>query len=176
MRSMLCSIIVAVSLSGPCIAAEADLLAILESVSARSNKRFVLDPRVSGRTILVNVDPDQITYDELQTILSVHGFVATQESNGVVRIVPDANARQLPMPVLGAETSPGDEAVVTKVLDISPLSAAQLVPILRPLLPQHAHVAATSEPNILVLVARKDNIESIEAIIADLRAQQPVNR
>jgi general secretion pathway protein D len=149
-----------------------DLRAIIERVAVRLNMRFILDPRVTGRAMLVNVNPDEITYEELQAILSVHGFVATQEANGVVRVVPDANARQLPMPLLdGGTTGVGQEEMVTKVIDIAPLTAAQLIPVLRPLLPHYAQVAGTSDPNVLVLVARKGSVESIEAIIDDLRVR-----
>jgi general secretion pathway protein D len=184
MRLIACSILMVSLLVESCVAVAADdsaaegtdLLALLESVSHRLNKRFILDPRVAGRAHVVNVDPDEITYEELQAILSVHGFVATQESHGVVRVVPDANAGQLPMPVVGAEPSgAGREEVITKVIDISPLAATQLLPVLRPLLPQYAHVAATAEPNILVLAARKNDIEKIEALIADLRVR-PASR
>src|SRR5688572_30623014 len=67
-----------------------ELMELLERSAKRLNKRFIVDPRLAGKALLVNIDPDRITYRELQAILSVHGFIATQETEGTVRIVPDA--------------------------------------------------------------------------------------
>lgn len=149
-----------------------DLLELLERCAERLKKRFIVDPRVRGEVLLVNVDPERITYAELQAILSVHGFVATQEIEGTVRIVPEANARQLPMPLLGSNSKGiGEEDLVMRMIDVGPLNAATLVPILRPLLPQYAHLVAHQETNSLVVVARQANVRVIESIVRDFRTK-----
>ena len=147
-----------------------DLMELLELSAERLKKRFIIDPRVQGQALLVNIDPKRLSYSDLQSILSVHGLVATEESNGTVRIVPDANARQLPMPLLKEQRSDiGDHEMVTKVLDAGPLKATELVPILRPLLPQYAHLVGNANTNTLVIVARHENVRMIEGIIRDLQ-------
>lgn len=147
-----------------------DLMQLLEMSADRLKKRFIVDPRVRGQALLVNVDPKRITYAELQAILNVHGFIATQEIEGTVRIVPDANMRQLPMPVLGEDSkSVGEEEIVMQTIDVGTLNAAQLVPILRPLLPQAAHLVAHAETNTLMVIARRGNVRMIESIVRDLR-------
>lgn len=147
-----------------------DLMELLELAAERLNKRFIVDPRVQAHVLLVNVDPKRLTYSELQSILSVHGLVAAEESNGTVRIVPDANARQLPMPLLKeGKRGPDEEAMVTRVIDPAPLKATELVPILRPLLPQYAHLVGHADTNTLVVVAREGNVRMIESIIREMR-------
>lgn len=149
-----------------------DLMQLLEQSAKRLNKRFIVDPRMRGNVQLVNVDPQRISYAELQAILGVHGFVATQEIEGTVRIIPEGNIRQVPMPVLSAESkNVGAEDMVMRALEVGPLNAAALVPILRPLLPQYAHMVAHPETNSLIVVARQANMRVIESIIEDLRAR-----
>lgn len=150
-----------------------DLMQLLEQTAPRLKKRFIVDPRLRGDALLVNVDPQQISYADLQSILSVHGFVTAEETNGTVRIVPDANARQLPMPLLaGARRKVGDEEMVTKVLDATPLKATELVPLLRPLLPQYAHLVGHADTNTLTVVARHGNVRMIESIVEELRGRR----
>lgn len=149
-----------------------DLMQLLEQSAKRLNKRFIVDPRMRGNVQLVNVDPQRISYAELQAILGVHGFVATQEIEGTVRIIPEGNIRQVPMPVLSAESkNVGAEDMVMRALEVGPLNAVALVPILRPLLPQYAHMVAHPETNSLIVVARQANMRVIESIIEDLRAR-----
>jgi general secretion pathway protein D len=151
------------------------LVQLLERSAARLNKRFIVDPRLTGEAIMVGIDPERITYRELQAVLSVHGFMTTQEANGTIEIIPDANARQLAMPVLTARSNPvGEDEVVTKMIDVGPLQATQLVPILRPLLPQYAHLVGESQTNSLIVVARYENVRQIETIVNEMKKRPTV--
>jgi general secretion pathway protein D len=150
---------------------------LIERSAARLNKRFIVDPRVAGQSaVLVGIDPDRISYRELQAVLAVHGFMTTQERNGVVEILPSAVARQTPMPLLGdrAPSNIGEDEYVTRTLDTGPLQAVQLVPILRPMLPQEAHLVAGAQVNSLIVVARYANVRMIEAIVNDLKGRPQV--
>jgi general secretion pathway protein D len=151
-----------------------DLIQLLEQVAPRLKKRFIVDPHARTEVLVVNLDPKRMTYDDLQAILSVHGFVATDEAHGIVRIVPDERARQLPMPILEGASKLGPEEMVTQRIDAGSLTAAQLVPILRPLLPQYAHLVAHPETNSLIVVARHANVKMIESIVGDLRSRPAV--
>lgn len=181
MRAVLVALLVAAALPRPVLAAETsssadpgiDLMELLEISAERLKKRFIIDPRVQGHALLVNMDPQRLSYADLQSILSVHGIVATEEANGTVRIVPDANARQLPMPLLKEEGGAPNQQMVTKVLDVGPLKATELVPLLRPLLPQYAHLVGHAGTNTLVVVARAENVKMIEEILQELR-ERPV--
>ncbi|HEY8539767.1 MAG TPA: secretin N-terminal domain-containing protein [Steroidobacteraceae bacterium] len=149
-----------------------DLVNLIEQAAPRLNKRFILDPRVQGRVTVINLDPDRMSYADLQAILSVHGFVATEERNGTVRIVPDANARRLPMPVFDEDGKRiGEEELVTERIDVGSLNAGSLVPILRPMLPQNAHMVAHPETNSLIVVASHANVRRIEAIVRELQVR-----
>ncbi|MGH8309160.1 MAG: type II secretion system secretin GspD, partial [Steroidobacteraceae bacterium] len=94
----------------------------------------------------------------------VHGFVAVPAGN-VVKIVPDANARQLPANDLPSRVSGSSDEIVTQVIAVRNVSAAQLVPILRPLIPQYGHLAAYPASNILIISDRAANVNRIVRII-----------
>ena len=151
---------------------------VLERAAERLNKNFIVDPRVNGSVRLVGIDPERLSYRELQAVLEVHGFV-TVEDGGLIKIVPDANSRQYPMPVLtDRNANLGDDEVVTKTLDVGSLQAAQLVPILRPMLPQYAHLVAHAPTNTLIVVARYANVRTLESILSELKkrpAAAPTN-
>jgi len=118
-----------------------DIEDVLRRVSASTGKEFYVDPRVRAMVFGVP-DIETPTYAELLTILRMHGFAAA-EIGGRVNIVPDANARFLPSRLLQRDDpSVPDDEYVTRVIAVA--NAAQLVPVLRPLMPQSAHLAATA--------------------------------
>ena len=92
----------------------------------------------------------------------MHGFVAVQTGE-VIKIVPDASSRQYPSSS-NTDNTAGDD-LVTHVVKINDVSAAQLVPILRPLVPQYGHLAAHPASNIIIISDRSNNVKRIISII-----------
>src|SRR5204863_490785 len=86
-------------------------------------------------------------YEAFLSILQVYGFIAVPAGD-VVKIIPDANARQIPSIDLPDHVSATSDEIVTQVIDVKNVSAAQLVPILRPMIPQYGHLAAYPSSNI----------------------------
>jgi general secretion pathway protein D len=109
------------------------------------------------------MSPDAF-YEAFLSILQVHGFVAVP-SGDVVKIIPDANARQLPANDLPSRVSSTSDEIVTQVVAVKNVSAAQLVPILRPLIPQYGHLAAYPASNMLIISDRASNVSRMVRII-----------
>jgi general secretion pathway protein D len=61
-------------------------------------------------------------------------------------------------------SSTSDE-IVTQVVDVRNVNAQQLVPILRPMVPQYAHLAAYPAGNILIISDRASNVNRMIRII-----------
>ncbi len=141
-----------------------DIHDIIASVSSRTRKRFIIDPRVRAHVTLVGLDAPDVTYPLLLTILNVHGFSA-HGRDGVVVVTPDLVDRQIATPVVPADNIRASGAeVVTAILPVKNISAGQLVPILRPLMPQRAHLAAAVERNALIIVDGAANVRRIVEI------------
>jgi general secretion pathway protein D len=145
---------------------DADLSQIIEAVSAVTGKNFIVDPRVRAQVTMLSSTPmtPAAFYEAFLSILQVHGFVAVTTGD-VVKIVPDANARQLPGNDLPSRLSSTSDEIVTQVIAVRNVSAAQLVPILRPLIPQYGHLAAYPASNMLIISDRAANVNRIVRII-----------
>ncbi|MGH8194732.1 MAG: type II secretion system secretin GspD [Woeseiaceae bacterium] len=141
---------------------EADIRQIVEAVGAVTHKNFILDPRVNAKVTMLSSTPmsPEAFYEAFLSVLEVHGYVAIA-TDGVVKIIPDAAARQYPT------ESDGDaaDAMLTQVIEVRNVSAAQLVPILRPLIAQYGHLASPPGSNMLIISDRASNVSRIINII-----------
>jgi general secretion pathway protein D len=155
---------IAIAQSSASSSAGTPLVQLIEAVSKKTGKSFVLDPRVAGNAVLVGIDPAKVTYPELLTILQINGFAAI-ESGGLVRVVPESISRSMPSPLIDGNDKHPDAEIVTRVFRVKSVPATQLVPILRSLLPQSAHLAAYPCTNELVIVDTYANVRRIEGIV-----------
>src|SRR6185503_16412523 len=146
---------------------DAEIGQVIEAVAAATGKTIIPDPRVRAQVTMLSQTPmtPAAFYEAFLALLSVHQFVAV-ESGGIIKIVPDANQRQMPNKDLPQSIDRNSEEVITQVVAVQNVNAAQLVPVLRPLMPQNAHMAAYPAGNILILSDRASNVSRIMRIIA----------
>src|ERR1700733_11525902 len=106
---------------------DADITQIAEAVSAATGKNFIIDPRVRAQVTMLSSTPmsPSAFYEAFLSILQVYGFIAVP-SGDVVKILPDANARQIPGLDLPDHVSATSDEIVTQVLDVKNVSAPQL--------------------------------------------------
>src|SRR6267154_53700 len=112
------------------------------------------------------------THDKLRfgmgsvlAVLQVYGYVAVPAGK-VIKIIPNTDARQLPSIDLPTDVSSSSDEIVTQIITMKNISAAQLVPLLRPLIPQQGHLAAYPSGNMLIISDRASNVNRIMKIIA----------
>jgi general secretion pathway protein D len=145
---------------------------LIAAVAKRTGKTFIIDPRVQGEAVLIGIDPAKIDYAELLSVLQVHGFAAVARGD-VVRVIPDANVRQQPLAIVTGKESHPDAEFVTRTFALKNVPAAQLVPILRPLLPQVGHLVAFTCTNMLMIVDTYGNVRRIEKLVQALDVGGP---
>jgi general secretion pathway protein D len=145
---------------------DADLTQIVEAVSQITGKTFIVDPRVRAQVTILSSTPmsSDAFYEAFLSILQVHGFVAVP-SGQVIKIIPDANARQVPANDLPNSINKDSDEFVTQVIALRNVSAAQLVPVLRPLIPQYGHLVAYQQSNMLIISDRANNVNRLMRII-----------
>jgi general secretion pathway protein D len=145
---------------------DADITQVIEAVGAATGKNIIIDPRVRAQVTMLSSTPmsSAAFYEAFLALLSVHGFIAV-ETGGIVRVVPDANARQMPSIDLPGRVSATSDEIVTQIVSVKNISAAQLVPILRPMQPQYAHLAVYPASNILIISDRASNVNRMMRII-----------
>jgi general secretion pathway protein D len=145
---------------------EADIQELIKFVAEATDTTIVVDPAVKGKVKVVSSRPVSRTelYDLFLSILEVHGYTAVR-SGGVVRVIQSKDARSAPVTVRDDEGQRGNDEYVTQVMRLKNISAAKLIPVLRPLVPQQAHMAAYAPSNAIIISDVASNIDRIAAII-----------
>ena len=145
---------------------EADIQELIKFVAEATDTTIVVDPAVKGKVKVVSSRPVSRTelYDLFLSILEVHGYTAVR-SGGVVRVIQSKDARSAPVTVRDDEGRRGNDEYVTQVMRLKNISAAKLIPVLRPLVPQQAHMAAYAPSNAIIISDVASNIDRIAAII-----------
>jgi general secretion pathway protein D len=145
-----------------------DVRTIIASVSQRTHKTFVVDPRVAATVHLDGTTSRDVTYPVLLTILAVHGF-AVFEQEGVVVVAPDANERFFPSSMVKPdEIRAPDAEIVTTIVAVKNVKAMELATIIRPLVALNAAVNALADRNALIIVDRAANVRRMVTIIREL--------
>ncbi len=144
----------------------ADIESVVKAVGVITGKNFVIDPRVKGTVNIVSSKPvpRSLTYQILLSALRLQGFSAV-EGQGVVKIMPEADAKQNFSVTTGKSLAVSGDRIVTQVYPLQYESAAQLVPVLRPLIGPNNTIAAYPNTNTLVITDYADNVKRINKII-----------
>jgi len=146
---------------------DTDIKEVVGFVSEVTGKTFVVDPMVKGRVMVVAekpVSPVEL-YQLFLSVLDVHNFVAV-ENNGIVKIVPKNETRTASVPVSVNRNSNNSGEIVTQVIPVYNVSAVQLLPVLRPMVPQEAHLAAYEPSNSIVITDSAANALRIRQLIS----------
>ncbi len=144
----------------------ADIASVINTIGKATGKNFIIDPRVTGSMNINAPTPvnKDVAYDILLTALRVHGFAAVEE-RGVVKIIPEADAKTSGR-VVSADSAPNGDRIVTQIIPLQNESAAQLATVLRPLVPQNNFIGAYPGNNMLVITDYASNVERIRKIVA----------
>ncbi|HSW13100.1 MAG TPA: type II secretion system secretin GspD [Solimonas sp.] len=147
---------------------DAEISTLIATVSEVTGKNFIVDTRVKGKVTVVSSSPMSAAglYETFLAVLQVNGFAAVPAGD-TIKIIPETNARSEGTTYSGAGGLAKDE-VVTQVYQVQNVSAAQLVPILRPLVPQWGHLAAYQPSNILIISDRAANVRRLEQLIKQM--------
>ena len=145
---------------------DTDIQELIKFVAEATDTTIVVDPAVKGKVKVVSSKPVSRTelYDLFLSILEVHGYTAVR-SGGVVRVIQSKDARSAPVTVRDNEGQRANDEYVTQVLRLKNISAAKLIPVLRPLVPQQAHMAAYAPSNAIIISDVASNIDRIASII-----------
>ncbi|MDF1655600.1 MAG: type II secretion system secretin GspD [Coxiellaceae bacterium] len=148
----------------------ADVRAVIHTISALTGKNFVIDPRVQGRVTIVSKTPmsnDQL-YKVFLSMLQVLGYAAVPAGK-VIKIVPAMNAKEYAGTQIVKKKEPvGNDQVILKVVPVYNVSAAQLVPILRPLMHEWGSIMAYTPSNTLILAGSADNVARLTKIVHNM--------
>lgn len=146
---------------------DTDIQELIKFVADVTGATIVVDPSVKGKIKVVSSRPVNKSelYDLFLSILDVHGYTAVRTGN-VIRVIPNKDARSSPVAVPSGELESINDEYVTQVIRLENISAAKLIPVLRPLVPQQAHMAAYAPSNAIIISDIASNIQRIVEIIS----------
>ncbi|QBC42706.1 type II secretion system secretin GspD [Iodobacter fluviatilis] len=152
----------------------ADIESTIKAIGLISGKNFVIDPRVKGTLNIVSSQAvsKEMVFPILLSALRQQGFTAV-ESSGVVKVLPEADAKQHYSSTGNRGMKLSGDSMVTQVYPLRYESAVQMVPILRPLISPNNTISAYPAGNTLVITDYADNIRRLNQIIE--RIDQPAS-
>jgi general secretion pathway protein D len=149
---------------------DTDLRVLLREAGARMHKHFVVDPRLPQAIDLGGLEHQDITYPQLLAVLQINGMVVVAD-DGIMQVTQIIDARQAAFPVVSPDNIKTlDDEWVTCVVPVKNISAGQLIPLLRPLMPQYGHMAAMADRNVVILVDRTANVRHLVELIKILES------
>ncbi|WP_051235350.1 type II secretion system secretin GspD [Marinimicrobium agarilyticum] len=148
---------------------DTDIQEVIKFVADATGKTIVVDPKVRGQVRVISQEPvnKEELYQLFLSMMDVQGFTAV-ENGDVVRIVPNRDARSLPVPTTMGQQPVGDDTYITQVLKLENISASKVLPTLRPLVPQHGHLSAYDPSNAIIVTDTRSNIMRLKEIIAQI--------
>uniref|UniRef100_UPI00406C4D3B type II secretion system secretin GspD n=1 Tax=Rhodoferax sp. GW822-FHT02A01 TaxID=3141537 RepID=UPI00406C4D3B len=147
----------------------AEIESVARAMSSMTGRQVVLDPRVKGTINLSSDKPvsPAAAYNQFLAALRLQGFTVV-ESAGLDKVVPEADAK-LQSGAVNADAS-GKNAlgnqIVTQIFKLNFESAANLLPVLRPLISPNNVINVNPGNNSLIITDYADNLQRIARIIA----------
>jgi len=147
----------------------ADIQSVIKAVSMITGKNFIVDQRVNGTVNIISNGPiaKELVYPTLLSALRLQGFAAI-EQNGFVKILPEADAKLNYTITTDKPVKGGGDKIVTQVYQLQYENAAQLLPVLRPLISPNNVIAAYPANNTLVITDYAENVRRINRIIQSI--------
>lgn len=151
---------------------DADVKAVIKTISQITGKNFILDPRVKGKISIISAKPvsRKAAYRIFLSALKAQGFTISQLDKNTVKIIPVGEGKQ----GAGRFSSRWQgEQMVSQVVVVQHGNATQLVPLLRPLMAPTSQLSAYAPANALIITDYANNIGNMLNLLKQI--DQPVS-
>ncbi|PIF28899.1 general secretion pathway protein D [Acidovorax sp. 56] len=151
--------------------ANAEIEAVARTMATITGRNVVVDPRVKGQLTLITerAVPPAAAFQQFLAALRLQGFTVV-ESAGLYKVVPEADAKLQSGGVSvsqgGSSSGPSGGQIVTQIFKLNFENAANLVPVLRPLISPNNTINVNPGNNSLVITDYADNLQRLARIIA----------
>ena len=151
--------------------AGADIEAVARTMATITGRNVVVDPRVKGQLTLMTEKavPPRVAFDQFLAALRLQGFTVV-ESAGLYKVVPEADAKlqtdSVSVSQGGVGGTPSGGQMATQIFKLNFENAANLVPVLRPLISPNNTINVNPGNNSLVITDYADNLQRLARIIA----------
>ncbi|MDP0588562.1 MAG: type II secretion system secretin GspD [Candidatus Endonucleobacter bathymodioli] len=145
----------------------ADIREFITQIAQITGETFVIDPRIKGGNTVTVISSKPLTknqvYDVFLEVLTTNGYTVIPKGK-VLNIVPSTTAK-----TVGQEKDKGHSSIMTtRVIELHSVSAIEVIPIIRPLIAQYGHAAASASSNAVIVSDLEDNVDRISNLIKEL--------
>lgn len=145
----------------------ADIEAVARAMASITGRQVVVDPRVKGTMSLSSDQPvsPATAYNQFLATLRLQGYTVV-ESAGLYKVIPEAEAKLQGGVVSAGPVGPSGNQIVTQIFKLNHEVAANLVPVLRPLISPNNTINVNPGTNSLIITDYADNLQRLARIIA----------
>ena len=147
----------------------AEIEGVSRAIGAILDRQILVDPRVRGQITLYSEQPLTPREAYLNYLAALRGLGFTVvESGGLLKVVPEADAKLQTGTVSIGDVSRRGDQVITQIFRLQHENANNLVAVLRPLISPNNTINASPTNNTLVITDYADNLQRIAKMIAAL--------
>ena len=141
---------------------------LIESLSRSTGRRFLVAKGVPDSLRAGSVDLSAPTWPVFLSLLR-NNQLAAVKTGDVTNIVPEGPMREYPLPVVRQDdASIADDEWVTRSVELRAARAVDLVPVLRPMVPQSGYLAASPDGRSLLIVDRYANTRRLIEVLRSI--------
>ncbi|MEO7246682.1 MAG: type II secretion system secretin GspD [Rubrivivax sp.] len=147
----------------------ADVEAVTRAFAAMIGRQILVDPRVRGNLTVYTEQPISVRAAYLTYLSALRGLgFAMVDTGGLLKVVPEADAKLQTGTVSVGEVSVRGDQVITQIFPLQHENPNNLVAVLRPLISANNTINANPGSNSLVITDYAANLQRIAKIIAAL--------
>jgi general secretion pathway protein D len=147
----------------------ADIEAVTRAFAAMIGRQIAVDPRVKGTVTVYSEQPISVREAYLTFLSSLRGLgFAMVDNGGLLKVVPEADAKIQTGTVSVGEVGPRGDQVITQIFTLQHQSPNNLVAVLRPLITANNTINANPGSNSLIITDYADNLRRLAQIVAAL--------
>jgi len=148
---------------------DTELDAVARAMASILGRQIAVDPRAKGKMTLYAEQPVTPAQAYALFTAALRGLgCAIVESNGLLKVVPEADAKLQTGPVIAGPAGAQGDPVITQVIHIVHENATNLIAVLRPLISPNNIINANPGNNTLVITDYASNLARLGTIISAL--------
>ncbi|WP_185962696.1 type II secretion system secretin GspD [Thalassomonas sp. M1454] len=149
-----------------------DIDQFINVVGKNLQKTMVIDPKVRGKVYVRSyskLDNEQY-YQFFQNVLSIYGYTAIEEDNGVVKVILKKDAKKQNLPIVTQQNSINGDTLVHKVIHVNNITVRDLSPMLRQLSDQSGggNVSSYNQANLLLITGSASAVEKLSNLVESM--------
>ena len=146
----------------------ADIREFISQIAKITGETFVIDPRIKGGNTVTVLSSNPLTRDEVYDVflevLTANGYTVIPKGR-IMNVVPSTTAKTASPQTL---QKPEGAVMATRVIQLHSVSSVEVIPIIRPLIAQYGHAAASASSNAVIVSDLADNVERIAKLVKEL--------